>query len=198
MPRHPVNPGGTPCREGLIFWGCPLRAVCSWPAWSAAAQPSPTPCTACGRRTTLGGMVNLNVTDSTFVQEARHHCGVRSATHPGMVAPCILAAFLKGKASIGDFSFSCQGRQVVGGPWYADDWAFTHFAPPTASTVGQSPSQRRGWFALVLFQPAERQWQPLEVQDNGRSTDRGLTPELSRACSVSPHCYEKTFSCHIL
>ena len=48
----------------------------------------------------------LNVENYTFMQEEMNQCWFRSSTNPWIFAPCILSAFLKGKASVSDFSLS--------------------------------------------------------------------------------------------
>src|SRR6266852_5960187 len=41
---------------------------------------------------------------NTCVQEPMNHCWSHSSTNPRTFTPCILSAFLKGKASVSDFS----------------------------------------------------------------------------------------------
>ena len=90
-------------REPHLFGPSPTGGVLV-PAWSAAAQPSPTPGHSLGQTDHSRRHGRLDVKSETFVQEARNHCWGRSATTPGIVVHCLLAAFLKGKAFVGDFS----------------------------------------------------------------------------------------------
>jgi hypothetical protein len=92
MTRGPHLFGPSPTGGVLV-----VSVVCGGPAVSdARAQPGQTD------HSRRHG--HLDVKSETFVQEARNHCWGRSATIPGIVVPCLLAAFLKGKAFVGDFS----------------------------------------------------------------------------------------------